>query len=139
MIRPSFLSASERRELETCVRRQREDPAGARCDDAILLLDDGKSCQAIAKFLYLDGDSIRGGHKSYREAGWDALSVDGWKGGQYRMTSAQGGRTENGAGGRLLPLHSAAQLLAKIEACNLDKGLICVIWDSAAYRKGPDV
>ena len=52
------------------------------------------------------------------------------------MTSAQGGRTERKAGGTLLPLHSAAQLLAKIEACNLDKGLIHVIWDNAAYHKG---
>jgi hypothetical protein len=80
MIRPGFRSASGRRALEASVSPRREDPAGARCDDAILLLDDGKSCQAIAKSLYLDGDSIRGGHKSYCESGWDALSIDGWKG-----------------------------------------------------------
>ena len=61
----------------------------ARRANAILLLDDGKSCQAIAEFLYLDDDTIRGWYKTYREAGWDALSVDGWKGGQSRMTSAQ--------------------------------------------------
>jgi transposase len=34
---------------------------------------------------------------------------------------------------------SAAQLLAKIEARNPDKRLIRVIWDNAAYHKGPDV
>ena len=34
---------------------------------------------------------------------------------------------------------SAAQLLAKIEARNPEKRLIHVIWDSAAYHKGPDV
>ena len=34
---------------------------------------------------------------------------------------------------------SAAQLLAKIEACNPDKRLIHVIWDNAAYHKGRDV
>ena len=33
---------------------------------------------------------------------------------------------------------SAAQLLAKIEARNPDKRLN-VIWDNAAYHKGPDV
>jgi hypothetical protein len=55
------------------------------------------------------------------------------------MISAQGSGTERKAGGTLLPLHSAAQLLAKIEACNLDKGLIHVIWDNAAYHKGLDV
>ena len=64
MIRPGFRSASERRELEASVRRQREDPAVTRPANAILLLDNGKSCQAIAEVLYLDDDSIRGGHKS---------------------------------------------------------------------------
>ena len=34
---------------------------------------------------------------------------------------------------------SAAQLLAKIEERNPDKRLIHVIWDNAAYHKGPDV
>ena len=34
---------------------------------------------------------------------------------------------------------SATQLLAKIEARNPDKRLIYVIWDNAAYHKGPDV
>ena len=89
MIRPGFLSSSERRELEVCVRSQREDHGIARRANAILLLDDGKSCQAIAEFLYLDDDTIRGWYKTYREAGWDALSTDSWKGGQSRMTPAQ--------------------------------------------------
>ena len=34
---------------------------------------------------------------------------------------------------------SAAQLLAKIEERNPDKRLIHVLWDNAAYHKGPDV
>lgn len=34
---------------------------------------------------------------------------------------------------------SAVQLLAKIEARNPGKRLIHVIWDNAAYHKGPDV
>jgi len=53
MIRPSFLSPAERRELEACVRRQREDHGIARRANALLLLDDGESCTQIAKFLYL--------------------------------------------------------------------------------------
>ena len=89
MIRPGFLSSSERRELEVCVRSQREDHGVARRANAILLLDDGKSCQAIAEFLYLDDDTIRGWYKTYREGGWDVLSTDGWKGGKARMTSVQ--------------------------------------------------
>jgi transposase len=34
---------------------------------------------------------------------------------------------------------SAVQFLAKIEARNQDKRIIHVIWDNAAYHKGPDV
>jgi len=89
MIRRGFLSPSERRELEACVRSQREDHGIARRANAILLLDDGKSCQEIAEFLYLDDDTIRGWYKTYQRAGWDALSVDAWQGGQSRMTRTQ--------------------------------------------------
>lgn len=89
MIRPGFLSVAERIELEACVRCQREDHGVARRANAILLLDDGESCARIAKFLYLDDDTIRGWYKSYRKDGWDALAVDGWKGGQSRMSRAQ--------------------------------------------------
>ena len=71
------------------MRRQREDHGVARRANAILLLDDGESCVQIAKFLYLDDDTVRGWYKTYRETGWDALSADGWRGGQSRMTSAQ--------------------------------------------------
>jgi transposase len=89
MIRPGFLSSAERLELEACVRSQREDHGIARRANAILLLDDGKSCQVIAEFLYLDDDTIRGWYNRYRIGGWEALAVDGWKGGQSRMMSAQ--------------------------------------------------
>jgi len=89
MIRAGFLSPAERRELLSCVRGHREDHGVARRANAILLLDDGESCVQIAKFLYLDDDTIRGWYKTYRKGGWDSLSTDGWKGGQSRMTSAQ--------------------------------------------------
>jgi transposase len=89
MIRPGFLSLPDRRELEACVRSQREDHGVARRANAILLLDDGKSCQAIAEFLYIDDDTIHGWYKTYRIGDWDALATDGWRGGQSRMTSAQ--------------------------------------------------
>ncbi|PZX21163.1 hypothetical protein LY10_02045, partial [Planktotalea frisia] len=48
MIRPNFLSPTERLELESCVRSQREDHGIARRANAILLLDDGESCSQIA-------------------------------------------------------------------------------------------
>jgi hypothetical protein len=40
MIRPGFLSPTERLELEACVRSQREDHGIARRANALLLLDD---------------------------------------------------------------------------------------------------
>ena len=89
MIRPGFLSSSERPELDACVRSQREDHGIARRANAILLLDDGKSCQVIAEFLYLDDDTIRGWNKPCCEGGWDGLSVDGWQGGKSRLTVSQ--------------------------------------------------
>ena len=89
MIRPAFLSSTERLELEVSVRSQREDHGGARRVNAILLLDDGISCQVIAEFLHLDDDTIRSWHKTYRESGRDALAFDGQKGGQSRMSAHQ--------------------------------------------------
>ena len=89
MISSGFLSPAERRELEVGVRSQREDHGVARRANAILLLDDGKPRPAIAEFLYLDDDTIRGWYKTYCEAGWDALSIDGWKGGVSRLTAIQ--------------------------------------------------
>ena len=71
------------------MRGQREDHGVARRANAILLLDDGESCVQIAKFLYLDDDTLRGWYKTYREDGWNALSVDGWKGGQPRFSATQ--------------------------------------------------
>jgi transposase len=109
MIRPGFLSTADRIELEACVRRQREDHGIARRANAFLLLDDGESCARIAKFLYLDDDTIRGWHKTYRQDGWDALAFDGWKGGQSRMTQAQVAWVVRLAGGALLSLDGRDQ------------------------------
>jgi hypothetical protein len=52
MIHANFLSSAERLDLEVCVRGHRKDHGIARRANAILLLDDGKSCQLIAEFLY---------------------------------------------------------------------------------------
>ena len=53
MIRPGFRTSSERRELVACVRSHREDHGVARRANALLRLDEGKSCPSIAEFLYL--------------------------------------------------------------------------------------
>ena len=86
----NFLSLEDRRKLLACVTRQREDYSVARRANALLLLDDGKSCVEIAQVLYLDDDTLRGWHKQYLAEGWDAVAYDGWKGLQSRMPVAQG-------------------------------------------------
>jgi transposase len=40
-------------------------------------------------FLYLDDDTIRGWYKTFQKVGWGVLTLDGWPGGQSRMTSDQ--------------------------------------------------
>ena len=51
MVRPRFLSQSDRGELLACVKRQRENHGVARRANALLLLDEGKSCALIADFF----------------------------------------------------------------------------------------
>ena len=77
MKRSNFLSLEDRRELLACVKRQREDHGVERWANALLLLDDGKSCVEIAQVLYLDDDTVRGWHKQYLAEGWAAVAYDG--------------------------------------------------------------
>jgi len=114
MIRANFLSPEDRLELERCVRRHREDHGIARRANALLLLDDGKSCARIAEFLYLDDDTIRGWHKAYRQDGWDALALDGWQGGQSRMSGDQEAELCTWLEGRFC--RSAGEIRAHIKA-----------------------
>ena len=85
MIRSGFLSAQDRKELLGCVKSQTEEHGIARRANALLLLDEGKPCTAIAKVLYIDDDTVRCWHKQYvrlgfcgyqRLAGWH-VSYDG--------------------------------------------------------------
>jgi transposase len=64
-IRSVFLSKADRRTIEACVRRQREDHGIARRANGLLLLDDDKSSQEIANFLFLDHDTIRGWYNTH--------------------------------------------------------------------------
>jgi transposase len=89
MIEPRFLSPAQRAELVQIVRRPSEDHGVARRANAILLLDDGKSCAVIAEFLYLDDDTVRNWHKHYQSGGLDRLTTFDWKGGLTFLNTAQ--------------------------------------------------
>ena len=115
MIRSNFLSAANRLELVRCVGGQREDHGIARRANALLLLDDGKSCAQIAEFLYLDDDTIRSWLKVYERAGWEGLAQDGWRGGLSRLTTGQETVLTDWLAGRFC--RSAGEIRAHILAC----------------------
>ena len=150
MIRSNFLSREDRRELLACVKRQREDHGVARRANVLLLLNDeavyfapsrrfqANTCQAI--------DAVHPEYQSKPAFGWV-------KKGTNPTLKTTAGRARVNIHGALnletfdtpfvAPVTvdgvSAVQLLAKIEARNQDKRIIHVIWDNAAYHKGPDV
>jgi transposase len=61
----------------------------ARRANALLLLDDGMSCDAVAKVLYMDDDTIRTWHRLYQEDGIEGLASFGYEGSACRLTAAQ--------------------------------------------------
>ena len=61
----------------------------ARRANAILLLDDGLSCEQVAKVLYLDDDTVRGWRKLYGERGIAGLEQFDAGGSSSRLTAAQ--------------------------------------------------
>ena len=89
MIRPDVLTAADRLELLSCMKRQREDHGVAWRANALLLLDNGMSCAKTAKVLFLDDDTVRGWHKQYLAGDWEVVAYDGSKGVQSRMTATQ--------------------------------------------------
>jgi transposase len=73
MIRGGFLSPLQRVELMALLRDGRTEQRLARRANAVLLLDDGWSCERAAKALYLDDDTVRGWRKTYDEDGVEGL------------------------------------------------------------------
>src|SRR5208337_832772 len=69
MIRRGFLSTAERKELLSLARDGSAEHRIARRANAILLLDDGLTCERVAKVLYLDDDTVGGWRKLYEERG----------------------------------------------------------------------
>jgi len=115
MIRGGFLSAEQRAHLEALVRRLGERHGTARRANAMLLLDDGWSCEAVARALYLDDDTVRGWHERFRNEGTAALSAFGWKGGESKLSAAQEGELVETLTARVFP--STTAVMAHVERC----------------------
>lgn len=73
MIRPGFLSRDERSALIALARDGSVTHRLARRANALVLLDDGLSCEQVAQVLLLDDDTIRRWHGAFAEGGRKAL------------------------------------------------------------------
>src|ERR1700757_3900419 len=89
MIRGGFLEPNIRSDLIALVRDGKAETRLTRRANALLLLDDGMSCAAIAKVLYLDDDTIRYWYQLYGEKGLNWLADFGYKGRACELTAAQ--------------------------------------------------
>src|SRR3974390_116518 len=89
MIRGGFLSPSQRAELLALLRSGRSDPRVVRRANAMLLLDDGWSCERVAEALYLDDDTVRSWRKIYDQEGLKGLERFEVGGSSSHLSKAQ--------------------------------------------------
>jgi len=89
VIRAGFLDSESRQDLIELTRDGSAAHRLARRANALLLLDDGMSCEAVAKVLYLDDDTIRTWHRLYQEDGIEGLASFGYEGSACRLTAEQ--------------------------------------------------
>ena len=101
MIRPGFLDSESRRDLIELARDGSAEHRLARRANALVLLDNGLSCQAIAEVLLLDDDTIRLWYQLYQDDGIEGLTSFGHEGGTCRLTVAQQDKLKAWIGERL--------------------------------------
>ena len=89
MIRPGFLDQASRRDLIELARDGSAAHRLARRANALVLLDDGMSCEAIACVLFVDDDTIRTWHRLYKEDGIEGLASFDYEGSACRLDEEQ--------------------------------------------------
>lgn len=87
MICSGFLTPAERQELTMLMRYSKAEGRVVRRANAILLLDDGLSCEKVAEVLYLDDDTVRDWHKAWSAKGTAGLKAFGYKGSACELSS----------------------------------------------------
>jgi transposase len=75
MIRGGFLSEEDRKALIGLARDGSRVCRVTRRANALVLLDDGMSCQEVARVLLFDDDTIRGWHALFEQSGVEGLSA----------------------------------------------------------------
>ena len=89
MIRAGFLFLEDRTDLIAMARDGSSPHRHGRRANALLLLDEGWSCEKIAKVLFVDDDTIRTWFRAYRQGGIDGLLLFGHDGSNCRLTLAR--------------------------------------------------
>ena len=92
MIRAGFLSDAERKALTRIARDGLEEHRVARRANALLLLDRGMSCEGgegVTSVLFLDDDTVRTWHGSFKTGGVDSVHSFEFKGGSSNLTAEQ--------------------------------------------------
>src|SRR5215467_9225012 len=89
MIRRGFLTPASRKELTELARDGSAAHRLARRANALVLLDDGMSCESVAKVLLLDDDTIRTWYRLYEEEGLKGLASLRCEGGVCRLSEEQ--------------------------------------------------
>ncbi len=89
MIRPGFLDKESRQDLIELARNGSAAHRLARRANALVLLDDGMSCEAIAKVLFLDDDTIRTWYRLYEADGIEGLTNFSYAGSVCQLSGEQ--------------------------------------------------
>src|SRR6202142_1464665 len=89
MIRGHFLSEEDRNKLIALVRDGAAASRETRRANALVLLDDGWSCQEVAAALLLNDDTIRGWHKLFEQRGIEGLTSFDMGGSASFLSTAQ--------------------------------------------------
>ena len=89
MIHGGFLDPESRKDLIELARDGSAAHRLARRANALALLDDGMTCEAVAKVLFLDDDTIRTWYQLYQEDGIDGLASFGYEGSACRLSTEQ--------------------------------------------------
>ena len=89
MIRPGFLDSASRQDLMELTQDGSAAHRLARRANALLLLDNGMSCEAVGKVLFLNDDTIRTWYCQYQEDGIEGLASFGQEGSACRLSHKQ--------------------------------------------------
>ena len=89
MIQAGFLDPESRRDLIELARDGSAPHRLARRANALVLLDQGMSCGAVAQVLFLDDDTIRTWYRLYQQDGFDGLLSFGYDGSACRLSEPQ--------------------------------------------------